>query len=356
MLLNLKGNHHKPAQVNLKMSEGNETMKKPDQEKGTAGKWVSYRPEIKLLDCTIRDGGLMNNHLFNDEVVKGVYTACVEGGIDYMEIGYINSRRIFAPAEHGAWKFCTEDDIRRIVGENDTPLKLSVMADAEKCDYHEDILPYDQSVLDMIRVATYIHQIPLALDMIKDVHDKGYETTINLMAISVVKERELDEALELLANSEVSTIYLVDSFGSLYSEQTQFLVEKYLSYAEQSGIQVGIHTHNNQQLAFANTVEAIIRGANMLDASMAGLGRGAGNCPMELLVGFLHNPKFHLRPILQCIQHHIEPMREKLMWGFDIPYMLTGLINQHPRAAIKFNVGEDKGNIVKFFDSLSEEA
>jgi len=87
---------------------------------------------------------------------------------------------------------------------------------------------------------------------------------------------------------------------------------------------------------------------------MAGLGRGAGNCPIELLVGFLHNPKFRLRPILQCIQQTIQPLREKLMWGFDVPYMITGLLNQHPRAAMKFNASEDKGNIVKFFDSMSE--
>jgi len=116
-----------------------------------------------------------------------------------------------------------------------------------------------------------------------------------------------------------------------------------------------MHAHNNQQLAFANTIEAIIKGANMLDASMAGLGRGAGNCPIELLVGFLHNPKFRLRPILQCIQQYIEPLREKLMWGFDTPYMITGILNQHPRAAIKFNASEDRGNIVKFFDLITEE-
>jgi len=330
-------------------------MMKMDPEENPISRWISYRPEIKILDCTIRDGGLMNGHLFGDEIVKAVYSACVDAGIDYMEIGYINSRRIFSSAEHGAWKFCKEDDIRRIVGENDTSLKLSAMADAGKSDYHEDILPRDQSVLDMIRVAAYIHQIPLALDMIKDAHDKGYETTINLMAISIVSERELDEALELLANSEVGTLYIVDSFGAIYSEQTQFLLEKYLSYTKSSGKQVGMHAHNNQQLAFANTIEAIIKGANILDASMAGLGRGAGNCPIELLVGFLHNPKFRLRPILQCIQQSIEPLRDKLMWGFDVPYMITGVLNQHPRAAIEFNASEDRGNIVKFLDLINEE-
>jgi len=319
------------------------------------GRWVSYRPEIKILDCTIRDGGLMNDHVFDDEVVKAVYTACVDAGIDYMEIGYKNSKRIFSPDKNGPWKFCSEDDIRRIVGENDTPLKLSAMADAEKSDYREDILPRDQSVLEMIRVATYIHQIPLALDMIKDAHDKGYETTVNLMAVSTVIERELDEALELLANSEVGTIYIVDSFGALYSEQVHLLVEKYLKYAKSCGKQVGMHAHNNQQLAFANTIEAIIKGADMLDASMAGLGRGAGNCPIELLVGFLHNPKLRLRPILQCIQQYIEPLRERLMWGFDTPYMLTGLLNQHPRAGMEFNASQDRGNIVKFFDMITEE-
>ena len=229
------------------------------------------------------------------------------------------------------------------------------MADAERTDYHEDILPCDESVLDMIRTATYIHQIPTALDMIKDAHDKGYETTVNLMAISTVPERELDEALELLAESEVDVIYLVDSFGALYSEQVRYLLQKYLRYAESHNKTVGMHAHNNQQLAYANTIEAIVMGANIFDGSMAGLGRGAGNCPIELLIGFLHNPKFHLRPLLQCIQQHIKPLREKLLWGFDIPYMITGLLNQHPRSAMKFNSSEDRGDIVKFFDSIIEE-
>jgi len=323
-----------------------------------ASRWLSFRPEIKVVDCTIRDGGLMNNHHFEGKTVKADYDACIAAGVDYMELGYKASGKGIKAGEHGDWKYCREEDLRRIVGDNKTALKLCVMADAERCDYHEDILPKKDSVLDMIRVATYIHQIPTALDMIKDAHDKGYETTANLMAASTIPDGELNEGLEMLAKSEVKVIYLVDSFGAFYSEQVHALVKKYLGYGKASGKEVGVHMHNNMQLAFANTIEGIIEGANFLDATMAGLGRGAGNCPMELLLAFLHNPKYKLRPVLDCVQNDIEPMRAELRWGYDLPYLLTGMLNQHPRTAIKFKEAErsgEKGDILKFHDIVTDQ-
>ncbi|MDD3925986.1 MAG: aldolase catalytic domain-containing protein, partial [bacterium] len=319
------------------------------------GSWLTYRPDIKVLDCTIRDGGLMNNCTFEDGFVRAVYQACVDSGIDYMEVGYKGSSRIYSPEKYGCWKFCTEEDMRRIVGDNPAALKLTAMADVDRTDYHTDILPKSESVLDMIRVAAYIHQIPGALDMIKAAHDKGYETTINLMAISVVNERELDEALELLCRSEVKVIYLVDSYGSLYSEEVRDLTRKYLKFAEESGKSVGVHMHNNQQLAYANTLEGLILGASYLDTTMGGLGRGAGNCPTELLLGFLKNPKFRLRPVLQCLQEHIVPLKGEVRWGYDIPYMLTGQLNMHPRSAMAFLDGDSRTDYVGFYDVMMEE-
>ena len=294
----------------------------------------------------------MNDSKFDDATVKAVYRACVDAGIDYMEIGYKASKKVFAQGRYGAWRFCEEDDLRRIVGDNPSSLKLSVMADAEKTDYHNDILPKDKSVIDLVRVACYIHQIPAALEMVKDANDKGYETCVNLMSVSNVLERELDGALEMLATSEAQAIYLVDSFGALYSEQVDYLTEKYLKYAKAAGKEVGVHMHNNLQLGFANTIQGIVKGANYLDATMAGLGRGAGNCPMELLLEFLHNPKYHIRPVIKCIQEAIEPMRAELGWGFSIPYMLTGFLNRHPRSAIKWNAGPDKDDLAKFYDLI----
>ncbi|MBN2412440.1 aldolase catalytic domain-containing protein [candidate division KSB1 bacterium] len=309
---------------------------------------MTFRPEIKILDCTIRDGGLMSNHHFEDKAVRAVYFACVKAGLDYMELGYKASKKLFTPSLYGAWKYCDEENIKRIVGENHTGLKLSAMADATRTDYKTDILPKQQSVLDMIRVACYTHQLSTALDMVKDARDKGYETTINIIAISTVTEAELDKSLELAAESGVDTIYLVDSFGNLYNKQIQYLIKKYIKYDRQ----VGIHAHNNRELAFANTIEACEHGANMLDGSLAGLGRGAGNCRTELIVGFLRHSKYRLRPLLECIQEHIEPLRKHLLWGPDIPYMLTGLYNQHPRSAIQYNAGENRGNYIKFFDDI----
>lgn len=333
----------------------NAKAKTRTSESSSAGRWVGFRKEIKVLDCTIRDGGLMNNSNFDDRTVSAVYDACTLAGIDYMEIGYKNDSKIFTPDKYGPWRWCKEDDIRRIVGEKKGDLKISVMADAEKCDYKNGILPKKDSAIDLVRVATYIHQLPLAIDMINDAHQKGYETAVNIMAISTVREHELDHALEMLSETPAQTIYLVDSFGSLYSEQISYLARKYLKYAKAAGKEVGIHAHNNLQLAFANTIEAIVRGVNMLDATMAGLGRGAGNCPLELLLGFLHNPKYRMRPILECIQNEIEPMREKLGWGFDYPYMLTGQLNRHPRSAIAHKESEDSENIIAFYDQTMRE-
>lgn len=316
------------------------------------GELISYRPDIKVVDCTIRDGGLVNNFYFDDEFVRNLYTANVAAGVEYMEFGYKASKEIFDVKEFGKWKFCDEQDIRDIVGDNNTDLKISVMADVGRTDYKKDIIPKTDSVIDMIRIATYINTIPAAIEMIHYCAEMGYETTINIMAVSTAAESELDLALDLLAQSEVGTIYLVDSYGSLYPEQIRRLADKYLKVAEKYGKKVGIHAHNNQQLAFANTIEACTVGVSYLDATMSGMGRGAGNCNMELLLGFLRNPKYSLNPVLKFLQNQMLPLKKTgLVWGCDVQYMLTGQQNQHPRTAIAFTA-EQREDYEAFYQSL----
>jgi 4-hydroxy 2-oxovalerate aldolase len=318
--------------------------------------WITYRPELKVLDCTIRDGGLVNDSHFSDDVVRATYETCVEAGIDYMEIGYKNSIAQFPRSTFGPWRHCEEEDLRRVVGDHtaeQTGLKLAAMADAGgKSDWKRQLIPCSESVLDMIRVACYVHQISEASDMIAHAHELGYETTLNIMAISTVGEQEIDQALEIGAATEAEVIVVVDSYGNLYREQIDLLVKKYTAAVQDTGKEVGIHAHNNLQLAFANTIEAIILGSNRVDATMMGMGRGAGNCPMEILLGFLRNPKFKLRPVLKLIQDHILPLREEYDWGPSIPYAITGQMNLHPRSAIKFREGPTPDDYMVFYDQI----
>ena len=238
------------------------------------GDLLSFRPDIKVLDATIRDGGLVNDFYFTDEFIHNLYKANVKAGVDYMEFGYRADKEMFDVDAYGPW-------------------------------------------------------------MMEDAHRKGYETTCNFMAISNAKESDINKALEMLGKSCVDGIYIVDSFGSLFPEQIRTISDQYMEVGEKYGKYIGMHAHNNQQLAFANTIESCARGVSYLDATMSGMGRGAGNCCMELLLGFLKNPKYKLFPIIKFIEQNIVPLKEQgVEWGFDIPYLLTGHLNQHPRAAI----------------------
>lgn len=314
------------------------------------GSILTVREDIKVFDCTIRDGGLVNNYHFSDEFVKAHYETCVAAGVDYMEIGKNVSPTIMSENEYGPWNFCKEEDIRRIVGENNTSMKIAVMSDIGRS-LKEELRPKSESVVDMIRIATYIHQIPAAIELIEDAHAKGYETTVNIMAISKSFDDELDEVLAQLSKTPVDVIYIADSFGSFYPEQIKKLTEKYLKVAQESGKQIGIHAHNNLQLAYANTLESMIYGASFLDVTISGLGRGAGNCPLELLIGFLKNPKYKLMPVLKFIEEYIVPLEKQLDWGYSIPYMLTGQLNEHPRAAMKARDEKDT-NYREFYRNL----
>jgi 4-hydroxy 2-oxovalerate aldolase len=189
------------------------------------------------------------------------------------------------------------------------------------------------------------------IDLAHHCIDKGYETTINLMAVSTVGLRELDEALDDLGKSRVPIIYLVDSFGAFYSEDIETLTKKYMERLP--GKTIGIHCHNNQQLAFANTISAIISGINYLDGSLYGIGRGAGNCPLELLISFLKNPKFKVRPLIEAIEAEILPWAEKINWGYYIPYMITGTMNQHPRTAMAHMESDLKNKVTQFYDQTT---
>ena len=226
------------------------------------------------------------------------------------------------------------------------------MADVGRTDFEEDIRPKNESPIDLVRIATYINTIPAAVEMIEYCAKQGYETTINIMAISKARTEDIKTALEILGQTPVSCFYIVDSYGSLYPEEARRYAEMYGEFADKYGKLTGIHAHNNQQLAFANTIEAMAYGASYLDATVDGMGRGAGNCALELLLGFLKNPKYKVNPIIRMMQNHMTKLQEEgVKWGYDIPYMLTGQYNTHPRPAIQF-IQDGRKDYYKFANDL----
>jgi 4-hydroxy 2-oxovalerate aldolase len=287
-----------------------------------------------------------------------VYKAVCDSGIDIIELGYRNSKKFFSVDEYGMWRFCDEENLLRVTdGIKSEKTKIAIMQDAHKAT-PDDILPKEKSVVDMVRVATYVKDIDKAIRLANNATDKGYETTINIMSISKALERELDEALQQIEQeTKIVACYVVDSYGSLYSEDIDYFVDKFKKHLKTK--EIGIHCHNNKQLAFANTIAGIIRNANYLDGTLYGLGRAAGNCPLELLLSFLKNPKFNIRPLLDMISKEILPLAKDICWGYSIPYMLTGVLNMHPDVAMKFMAGDemksDNPNYLKFYEELTKE-
>ncbi len=313
-----------------------------------------YREQIKVLDCTIRDGGLMNNHDFDDRFVRAIFKAVSEAGIDYMEIGYKNSKKLFLGDKYGPWKFCSDEDILKVTEGIPSKTKISVMVDVDRVDL-ADIKQKKESPVTMIRTACYVKDVDKAIFLANHFSDKGYETAVNLMAISKVLEIDLKECLQQLEREcKCNAVYIVDSNGSLYQETTEYLIKLAKDIIKTK--EIGIHAHNNQQLAFGNTIEAIIHGANYLDSTIFGMGRAAGNCPTELLLGFLKNPKFDIRPVLDVISKEMVPLSKEVEWGYVIPYAITGILDEHPKSALELRESDRKENYREFYDSFAGSA
>ena len=195
-------------------------------------KLLGFRESIKVVDATLRDGGLVNDFYFTDEFVKKLYETNIKAGVDYMELGYKASKELFDTNKYGKWKFCDDEEILSVIGDNsEKKIKLAVMADVGRCDYKNDIRQKKDSPIDLIRVACYVHQIPAAVAMIEDAKEKGYEVSCNIMAISSAQDADVRAALDMIGQSSADCIYIVDSFGSLYPEQIARIVDTYLETA-----------------------------------------------------------------------------------------------------------------------------
>ncbi|MBN1525743.1 MAG: aldolase catalytic domain-containing protein [Spirochaetales bacterium] len=305
----------------------------------------------RVIDCTIRDGGLMNKWQFDLETVRRVYRANIRAGVDIMEIGYRVSPKLFGRDDFGPWRFCAEEDILSVTGGDKPQLQLAVMADIGRC-YQEDFIPKTDSVVDIYRLAFYAHQIDETIRMSAYLNGLGYKTFFNIMAVST---NPLDMVINCLKRIEEETdavgVYLADTFGSFIPSRVSELIAFYQSHCPSKAI--GFHGHNNTQMALANSLAAVEMGIEYVDASYYGMGRGAGNTPIELLLPALGGNKYDIAPIIEVIQKDFEPMSRIYKWGYHIPYAITGICNQHPKSAIELMQSEQRGCYKEFYQRTS---
>lgn len=289
---------------------------------------ISDTKKCSVLDCTIRDGGYLNNWDFDIGLVREVYKSLSKAGVDVVEIGFRGSSKFFNPSDYGPWRFTPEELVNEVV-KNISGASVSLMVDFGKVD-SGDIPDSSSSNVDMYRVACNKNSVSSAVELCDLISQQGYTVTIQLMGIVNYSKEELKTAVDLIKKSELHYVYFADSYGSLFPTDIKQIIEN-LSATEKK---IGFHAHNNLQLAFANTLEAINNGVDIVDGTVFGMGRGAGNLPIEVLVSYIEknmaHKKYNVLPILDLIDRYFHNIHKELNWGYDLPYMLSGIFKLHP--------------------------
>lgn len=286
---------------------------------------------VKVLDCTIRDGGYVNNWQFDKKLVREVYRSLSKSGIDIVEIGFHGTEKYFDREKYGIWRFSKENDLREVTT-GIAGAKLALMGDFGKIDV-DDISNAEDSVISLIRVAVHKDNHQAAINLLEQIKTKGYEVSLNAMGYSNFNLKDQKNLIDMLKQSNIDYIYVVDSYGSIFPNEVKGLIEPLLEIPD---IKVGFHPHNSLQMAFANVLEALRCGVHIIDSTIYGMGRGAGNLPTEAIIAYLemfNNNRYNVVPILNCISRYFLQMEREHPWGYQLPYMLSGMFKCHPNYA-----------------------
>jgi len=282
---------------------------------------------FNILDCTIRDGGHLCKWEFEPICVKESYYAALRSGASYFEIGYRNPK---SKTGLGAFGYCDDDFLLSLFKPSDN-CKVTLMIDAGKADGRL-FVKCDPAVTPVkaVRVAAYPYEFEKAIRIVEDLYDKGYEVFMNLMACSEIKDEEYEILKNWKSKVVLTSLNFADSFGSFITKDITFYINKLRNIGFES---IGFHSHNNLQMAFANTLKAIEEGASFVDASIYGMGRGAGNLPIEVLIAYCEKngyDQYNAVPYLDIIDRYYIKIFEKIGWGYGLSALMSGIKNIHP--------------------------
>lgn len=287
-----------------------------------------------IVDCTLRDGGYYNSWDFPIGLVNNYLISMKEAKIDFVEIGF---RFLNNNGFKGACAFSTDNFIRSL----NIPRGLTIGVMVNASDLYTDIGWKDamkklfpehasSTPLKLVRFACHFHEIPNALLAAKWLKKRGYRIGLNLMQIADRSKDEIKKFGELASKTQIEVIYFADSMGSMRPQDISTIIK--LLKKNWRG-DIGIHSHDNMGLALANTLEAFGNGANWLDATVTGMGRGPGNTRTEELVielEQLNKRHINIVPLLSLIRNYFNPLKKEKEWGSNPYYYLSGKYGIHP--------------------------
>lgn len=313
---------------------------------------------IHILDCTLRDGGYCNEWRFGFENARKITNGLLEANVEIIECGFITNRVSYDP---DVMKYNTIAEAAKVIPQNKEGKIFVAMMNYGEFNI-DDLPPYDGSSIDGVRVAYHKRNRYEALDLCEKIKEKGYLVFIQAMVSLNYTDEEFLETIKRVNEFKPYAFYIVDSFGMMKGKDLTrlfYMVEHNLD----PDIWIGFHSHNNMQLAYSNAqrLTSVQTNRNLIiDSSVYGMGRGAGNLNTELFVEYLNEnagKNYQLKPILTLIDEILNDFYQRNYWGYSLPNYISASHNAHPNYAgylddKKTLTFEDMNNI---FDAMDEE-
>lgn len=310
--------------------------------------------DIKLLDCTLRDGGYVNDWEFGHNHLCSIFQRLADTKVEFIEIGFLDERR---PFDRNRSIMPDTQSAERIYGRLDKGQSLVLgMIDYGTCGL-QNIEPAGETFMDGIRVIFKKHIMHEALRFCAELKKLGYLVFAQLVSITSYSDDELMELIRLVNEVRPYAVSMVDTYGLLYPETLRHYFSILNRYVNGS-VSIGYHAHNNFQLGFANVMSMIeyvpedesdkavlMKRSILVDGTLFGMGKSAGNAPLELIAMYLnekYNTTYGINPMLEAIEESIKDFYVKSPWGYKTCFYLSALNRCHPNYVTQF---QDKDNL-----------
>ncbi len=290
---------------------------------------------IQVLDCTLRDGGYINDWRFGRKTIRSILEKLENANIDIIECGFLTKM----VEEPECSLFGSVKDIEGVLPPQPRrAMYVAMIAIGEKELHPEELTPCDQNSITGIRLTFHKHEIEKAFAWARIIMEKGYEVFMQPVGTVFYSDRELLELVEQMNRLNPFAFYIVDTLGSMYRNDVShrfYLIDKNMN----PNIKLGFHGHNNLQLAFSNAQvlgKIQTKRTLILDSSVYGMGRGAGNLPTELITQYINKniaSRYDVSVVMDIYDEYISRIRKQYEWGYAVPYHIAASYVCHPNYA-----------------------